>query len=151
MESDWRRAEELVTAALALESGLAPPQELLAAIQRLKDNSAIQGALEEAERIGRAGDLRGALSVVDRALKTYPDEPQLLHVQQGLSEEIRKAREFILSELRRIQEELGSIADLEELEPIKTQLNAIAAANARDAEIRQLAEDLVAAARSREK
>jgi serine/threonine-protein kinase len=84
LESDWKRADELVMEAASLDPSHPQVRSLTALIADRKRDSVVEAHIAAARENQSVGDIAGALAEVSRGLKTYPLEPRLSRLRASL-------------------------------------------------------------------
>ena len=84
MLQDWRRAEPLVTEAVALDGTDPVVRSLVALVEDYKRQEAVRTFVMEARSLQGAGDLEGALKKVEEGLAIYPNELRLSQLHNAL-------------------------------------------------------------------
>jgi serine/threonine protein kinase len=123
LEKDWRSAETLVQE-LAEVRRTAVPASLRARIAKKKREQTIQDAVSEAHRRQTAGDLPGALEIVDKNLALFAGDPSLEALQSELQHRQRDQEER-----NRLEQE--KVRRLEHLRTVSQQLERKPALEAR--------------------
>ena len=137
--ADWRQAETMVVEATSLQPDFAAPDGLLRAIADRKKDADVTECLAKAEKLRGEGDARSALAEVERGLRSYPNEDRLKKLRDKLAAQIRKERDRLVEELRRLDQSAKAARQAAEIEPLKSRAAAIAAGNQSDTELANLA------------
>ncbi|MGH7248383.1 MAG: hypothetical protein ACREH9_09790, partial [Pseudomonadota bacterium] len=140
LKGDWREADALVREAAALEPGHTAPEDLRRSIADRRKDEAVNAWLAKVEELRKAGDVRGALSEIERALSEYPGEPRIKRVRSGLAAEVQAQRSQVIAELRRIQQEAPGATGFAQLDEWLQRVRELAGQHQADAEVRGLAD-----------
>ena len=84
LDRDWKRAGELVDSALQISPSNAQARGLSTLIADKKRDEAIDQCINRARQAQAAGDLAGALSIVEELLVFYPTAARLLQLKSTL-------------------------------------------------------------------
>ncbi|HEX6505280.1 MAG TPA: protein kinase [Terriglobales bacterium] len=84
LETDWRRAEDMVQEALTLNPGHAQAKNLRTLILDRKKEEFVSECVAQARRLLSVSDAHGALACVEEGLRTYTFDPRLIQVRDAL-------------------------------------------------------------------
>ncbi len=138
-DSDWPRAEGLITLVQSADLRHPIPNELLKAINKGKRTAEIETALRRAAELRAAKDVPGALARLDEALREYPDDTRLQSSRRSTEEQWQKERAAVREELRQLQSAVDRATQVVELDPLSARVAAISAAAHADGELAALA------------
>ncbi len=116
VDKDWSAAAELTRQALALDPSHSQAKSLRTLALDRQREEFVDGCLGQARQLQTAGDLEGALRVVEQGLATHPRNARLgqLHATLGiaiLESQRRQARRRDLEELGRLDREAEAVED----------------------------------------
>ncbi|HEX4425030.1 MAG TPA: protein kinase [Terriglobales bacterium] len=115
VDSNWQEAEQLAKQALDLNPGHPLAKTVRTQILDQKREQYVNDTLSQARRLQAAGDLAGALTLIDGGLTAYSREPRLIQIHETLQRELqsqqRQSRRKDLDELRRMEREAGTLTD----------------------------------------
>ena len=114
-ESNWQEADRLAQQAFDLNPSHPLSKTVRTLILDQKREQIVGECLSQARKLQAAGDLAGALSRIEDALAAYPRELRLTQIQETVQRELqtqrRQMRRRDLEELRRMEQEAGTITD----------------------------------------
>jgi serine/threonine protein kinase len=84
LDSDWKRAGELVQSALDLDSANSQARSMAALIADRKRDEAIDQCINRARQLQSGGDVAGALAQVEQAVAIYPTATRLVQLRVTL-------------------------------------------------------------------
>jgi eukaryotic-like serine/threonine-protein kinase len=115
VDSNWLEAEQLTKQALELNPGHPLAKTVRTQILDQKREQSVNEGLSQARKLQAAGDLTGALALIEEGLTTYSREPRLIQIHDTLQRELqsqqRQSRRRDLDELRRMEREAETVTD----------------------------------------
>lgn len=147
--SDWRQAEALAREMPALEPGYVAPGNLLDTIARRKKEEAVEATLSRTGERSRAGDPRGALAELERALGEYPGQADLERERETIEARLRQELEQILGHLGRLREAGQAAGETGAVQLLLREAWAIAAAHREDPAVGSAVEGTIRELQSR--
>ncbi|HUU14440.1 MAG TPA: protein kinase [Terriglobia bacterium] len=144
VETDWAAAEELTRQALALDPGHSLAKSLRTLALDREREEFVDRCLAQARQLQTAGDLKGALKVVEQGLATHSRDTRLgqLHATLGiaiLEAQRRQARRGDLEELGRLDRDAEAARDAADVRRVSERLKAIARKYPDDPEVSAVA------------
>lgn len=116
VEKDWRESEKLAKEAFDLNPSHPMAKTLRTLILDQKRETFVGECVSQARKLQTSGDLSLALSRVEEALSSYPREMRLIQIRDAVQRDLhvqrRQTRRRDLEELRRLDSEADSAADL---------------------------------------
>ena len=147
LETDWLGAETLTNQALALNPAHPTAKTIQSLIVEQKKNSSAEDWVAQASKLHSSGDLFAALAWVAEGMAVHPDDPKLLQVQEAIQRDQaarrRQARRGDLEDLRRMEREVASAADVDAKQALAERIQAVAAKHWTDGEILSIANALL--------
>ncbi len=139
VETDWREAERLSKEAFDLNPSHPMAKTLRSLIQDQKRESYVSECVAQARKLQAAGDLAAAIARVQEGLALYPREMRFVQirdaVQRDQQAQRRQTRRRDLDELRRLEAEAHSAADVAIQQTLGAQARALAEKYPGDAEV----------------
>ncbi len=115
VDSNWQDAEQLTKQALELNPAHPLAKTVRTQILDQKREQYVTEALSRARKLQAAGDVAGALGLIEEGLAIYSTEARLHQIHDTLQREVqsqqRQTRRRDLDELRRMQREVETITD----------------------------------------
>jgi serine/threonine protein kinase len=115
VDRDWQEAEQLTKQALELNPSHPLAKTVRTQILDQKREQYVAEALSRARKLQAAGDVAGALALIDEGLAIYSTEARLHQIHDTLQRELqsqqRQTRRRDLDELRRMEREVETITD----------------------------------------
>jgi serine/threonine protein kinase len=115
VDSNWQEAEQLTKQALELNPGHPLAKTVRTQILDQKREQYVTEALSRARKLQAAGDVAGALTLIDEGLAIHSTEARLHQIHDTLQRELqsqqRQTRRRDLDELRRMERKVESITD----------------------------------------
>lgn len=144
VETDLDSAEALINRALQIDAGHALARNLQGQVADRKRQQAVRQSIEKVRQLEAAGDVEGARAESQRALSSFPREPELTQLLTTLeSEPSRTARQRTrlqhLDALKTLELRLESVTELQALQGIGQQARSIAEQYPEDGEVQRLA------------
>jgi serine/threonine protein kinase len=139
VEADWKEAEKLSKEALDLNPAHPMAKTIRTLILDQKREAFVDEAVSQARKLQASGDLAGASYRIEEGLVIYPREARLIQIQETLQRELetqrRQTRRRDLDELRRMEGEIETAADITAKHAIAERAQALAGKYAQDDEI----------------
>jgi tetratricopeptide (TPR) repeat protein len=147
VENDWQAAEDLIQQAFELNPGHPLARNLQTVVLDRKRDHLVNECFSQARRLRAAADFAGAITQIEQALATYPNERRLLQTRENLQSEMAEAervkkRSRDLEELRNFKREAEKTPDLAIIRSYRDRAKTLAASYTDDAEIRSLVSGL---------
>jgi hypothetical protein len=115
VDGNWQEAEQLTKQALELNPGHPLAKTVRTQILDQKREQSVTEGLSRARKLQAAGEVAGALALVEQLLATYASEARLHQIRDTLQRELqsqqRQARRRDLDELRKLEREVETTAD----------------------------------------
>ncbi|HTF42466.1 MAG TPA: hypothetical protein VK641_01140, partial [Terriglobales bacterium] len=115
VDDNWQEAEQLTKQALELNPGHPLAKTVRTQILDQKREQSVTEGLSRARKLQAAGEVTGALALVEQLLATYASEARLHQIRDTLQRELqsqqRQARRRDLDELRKLEREVETTAD----------------------------------------
>jgi eukaryotic-like serine/threonine-protein kinase len=108
MESDPRKAEELVQQALELDPNHTQARSLNVVIRDRKRNEYLAQSRARVRELQAAGDIKRALEIAKEVLAKIPDDPQFSQLYANLEKIRTEERQLDLERLQHLCEEAGA-------------------------------------------
>ncbi len=147
VETDWLEAETLTNQALKLNPAHPTANTIRGRIVEQKKTSSVEDWVERARKLQSSGDLFAALAWVAEGLAVHPDDPKLLQVHDAIQRDQaarrRQARRGDVEDLRRIELEIDTAADVAAKQALAERIQAMAAKYWTDGEILSVANRLL--------
>ena len=126
LATDWQAAEPVIESAIELEGGNAAAKSIRAQLQDYRRRQIVDRCLAEARELRAANNYPGALSRIDEALQSYPNEPRLMQFRASLAKDdaevrSRKQRSEDLLKLRELSAQSARIEETAALESVRQQ------------------------------
>lgn len=140
LDTDWRAAEGLIQQALELDPSHLLAKSLRTLAHDRKREEEVVRCFSQVRQLRAAGDLKTALAQAEQCLSSYPLEPRLIQLLDFLTKEYqesqrKQARSSDLEELKRLDQESGTVRDWAAVEPILERARAIARQHPDDPEM----------------
>jgi serine/threonine protein kinase len=139
VDSNWQEAEQLTKQALELNPGHPLAKTVRTQILDQKREQYVNDALSQARKLQAAGDLAGALALIEEGLVTYSREARLIQIHDTLQRELqsqqRQSRRRDLDELRRMEREAATVSDDNVRQVFGERVQTLATKHVKDQEI----------------
>jgi hypothetical protein len=115
VDANWQEAEQLTKQALELNPGHPLAKTVRTQILDQKREQSVTEGLSRARKLQAAGEVGGALALIEQLLATYSSEARLHQIHDTLQRELqlqqRQTRRRDLDELRKLEREVETAAD----------------------------------------
>ncbi len=143
VDNDWQAAEDLIQQAFELNPGHPQARNLQTVVLDRKRNHLVDECFSQVRKFRSGGDFASALSHLQEALATYPNEKRLLQMRDTLQSEMAEAdriktRSRDLEELRNLKREADKVTDAKAIKSYRERAKALAANYTDDAEVRSV-------------
>ncbi len=135
VDKDWRSVEGLVMEALDLDPDHALAKSIRTIVSDHKREESVSNCLAKARQLRVNGDLKGAQTLVQRALALLPKEPRLLQLQAALEKALSESRRRDLEEIRRLSRDVDSAANPDMATTIQERADSISRLHPDDPEL----------------
>ena len=147
VDNDWQAAEDLIQQAFELNPGHPLARNLQTVVLDRKRDHFVNECISQVRKLRATADFAAALSRIEEALATYPNEKRLLQMRDTLQSEMAEAervkkRNRDLEELRNLKREAEKVTDISAIRSYRDRAKVLAASYADDAEIRSLVNSL---------
>jgi serine/threonine protein kinase len=147
VESDWQAAEDLIQQAFELNPGHPLARNLQTVVLDRKRDHLVNECISQVRKLRPTGDFASALTLVEEAVATYPNDRRLLQMRDNLHGEMAEAdraqkRSRDLEELRNLKREAEKVVDISTIRNYRERAKSLAAGYADDAEVRSIVSSL---------
>jgi serine/threonine-protein kinase len=111
VDQDPAVAELFLRQALEMEPAHSLANGLLSQVKDRQRDEFVDGCVSQARQLQTAGDVRGAVQVLDQGLTMYPNEARITQLRASLGKGLQDKRRRDLEEVRRISRESETVMD----------------------------------------
>jgi tetratricopeptide (TPR) repeat protein len=147
VETNWWEAETLANEALALNPSHPTARSIHNRILDQKTSGSVEEWVAQTRKLQSCGNLSAALSQIAEGFTVYPRNPRLLQIQDAIRRDYdaqrRQARRRDLEDLRRMESEIDTVADLASKKALESRIQAAIAKYSTDGEFLSVSNGLL--------